>query len=500
MGTGPQITVPLPATDGSFVWAPAPLRQVGLTPAPIRTKSGEVTLDTIRSSGLITEIEYHGQGLAGRSAAVCAFNFQDDGCTITESDGTVHPLLGPGVEKVPNDARVSGTLRFLGELKPDATDLSIAVMPDSSVSKGDPVKITLPKHNDSPAIAAAGSAARPSLSPSPAVVTTPQSGAKVTIDRVDVLADHVQLHIVGTGGTKDVALAGTITSTMLTEPSGTEHALMSPTAADLVLKAGGSLDATLVFQGSLPVDVTTLNLTLGGHRATSEPPMTATLTIPAADRAQPVGGSTLGQVGAPAASVPSITASPAAARASATPTSASLTAADIVPLPVSTGAILGTPRSSIRGSTTAPQVASGPEVDPSADASAQRSLQDLGAQRTPDGWVVTLPDTVLFEYNKFDVMPAAAAKLDQIAKLLAYYDKARIGVQGHTDNTGDAAYNLDLSKKRAQAVADALSAKGVSTGRMTVTGLGLTRPIASNADDAGRAKNRRVEIVLSDNR
>ncbi len=169
-----------------------------------------------------------------------------------------------------------------------------------------------------------------------------------------------------------------------------------------------------------------------------------------------------------------------------------------LPLPATTESVLGAARSSIQGVAPAAQVASAPNVDPQADAEAQKSLKDLGAQKTPDGYVLTLPETVLFDDNKADIKPDADAILAKVAKLLAYYDKVQIGVQD-TDNTGDAAYNLDLSKKRAQAVADALAAKGTSASRMKVEGFGLTKPIASNNDDAGRAKNRRVEIVLREN-
>ena len=113
--------------------------------------------------------------------------------------------------------------------------------------------------------------------------------------------------------------------------------------------------------------------------------------------------------------------------------------------------------------------------------------------------MLTLPETVLFDYNEADIKPAAATKLTEVAELLAYFDRAQIAVQGHTDTDGSADHNKDLSQRRAQAVADALSGQGVASSRMTVEGFGFDRPVASNADDAGKAKNRRVEIVLSEN-
>ncbi|MFN3846754.1 MAG: OmpA family protein, partial [Paracoccaceae bacterium] len=67
---------------------------------------------------------------------------------------------------------------------------------------------------------------------------------------------------------------------------------------------------------------------------------------------------------------------------------------------------------------------------------------------------------------------------------------------GHTDNTGSAAYNYDLSQRRANSVANVLSQNGVPAGRITTIGRGFDQPIASNASAQGRAQNRRVEIII----
>lgn len=120
----------------------------------------------------------------------------------------------------------------------------------------------------------------------------------------------------------------------------------------------------------------------------------------------------------------------------------------------------------------------------------------MGAKRTPDGWVLTLPETVLFDYNSDVLRGDAGATLTKVAALLKHFSKAKIGVQGHTDNTGSSATNADLSNRRANSVADALAADGVAKSRMTIKGFGESRPIASNGTVAGRQKNRRVEIVL----
>jgi outer membrane protein OmpA-like peptidoglycan-associated protein len=110
--------------------------------------------------------------------------------------------------------------------------------------------------------------------------------------------------------------------------------------------------------------------------------------------------------------------------------------------------------------------------------------------------VLTLPETVLFDYNSATLRSESSATITKVASVLNYFSTAQIGVQGHTDSTGAADKNQTLSEQRAQSVADALSKGGVTSSRMTVKGFGANNPIASNGDDAGRQKNRRVEIVL----
>ena len=70
-----------------------------------------------------------------------------------------------------------------------------------------------------------------------------------------------------------------------------------------------------------------------------------------------------------------------------------------------------------------------------------------------------------------------------------------VEIEGHTDSTGNAAHNLDLSQLRAKTVRAALVAAGIAADRLTTAGLGQTEPVASNDTEAGRAQNRRVEVV-----
>jgi len=102
---------------------------------------------------------------------------------------------------------------------------------------------------------------------------------------------------------------------------------------------------------------------------------------------------------------------------------------------------------------------------------------------------------VLFDFNKSTLQPASDPVLQQILDLMKKNPTQKIEVQGHTDNVGGDAYNQTLSEARAKAIVTWLTQHGITADRLTAKGFGKTRPIADNATDAGRAKNRRVEIA-----
>ena len=103
---------------------------------------------------------------------------------------------------------------------------------------------------------------------------------------------------------------------------------------------------------------------------------------------------------------------------------------------------------------------------------------------------------ILFDTGKTDVKPESAETLLEISKVLSNNQKLKLFVVGHTDNEGTYAYNLDLSKKRAEAVVNELSAKyGVAVTRLVPQGVGPTCPLTSNKTEDGKARNRRVELV-----
>lgn len=110
--------------------------------------------------------------------------------------------------------------------------------------------------------------------------------------------------------------------------------------------------------------------------------------------------------------------------------------------------------------------------------------------------LVNLPNGVTFDTDSTVVKPAFRDTLDRVASSLTQYPNSLIDVYGHTDSTGSDAYNMTLSQRRAQAVADYLSTRGVAASRIRSQGFGETQPVASNATEEGRSANRRVEIKI----
>lgn len=124
---------------------------------------------------------------------------------------------------------------------------------------------------------------------------------------------------------------------------------------------------------------------------------------------------------------------------------------------------------------------------------------DVGVVRSGDSIVVTMPQDILFATDSTSLRPDLQSDLFAVANNLRNYPNTRVQVIGHTDSTGSAAYNLDLSQRRANAVASVLINAGVPSSRITAFGAGEDQPIATNQTEAGRAQNRRVEIIIREN-
>jgi len=116
--------------------------------------------------------------------------------------------------------------------------------------------------------------------------------------------------------------------------------------------------------------------------------------------------------------------------------------------------------------------------------------------RDGDSLVLDMPSEVTFGVDSANIDAGFRNTLDQVASTLTQYEKTYVDVMGHTDSTGSDAYNQTLSERRASAVADYLSIRGVQSARLATRGYGESQPKASNLDAAGRSANRRVEIRL----
>lgn len=135
-----------------------------------------------------------------------------------------------------------------------------------------------------------------------------------------------------------------------------------------------------------------------------------------------------------------------------------------------------------------------------ANANAESMAQQLAAlqaEQTKRGMVVTLSD-VLFDTGASTLKPGADLALNRLADFLQQNAETRIIIEGHTDSRGSDSYNEDLSRRRGQAVSEALASRGVTGDRVQVVGRGEAYPVASNDSAEGRQQNRRVEIIFSD--
>jgi outer membrane protein OmpA-like peptidoglycan-associated protein len=126
----------------------------------------------------------------------------------------------------------------------------------------------------------------------------------------------------------------------------------------------------------------------------------------------------------------------------------------------------------------------------------QQLNQVLQTTETARGLIVNMSD-VLFDFNKYTLKPEAREKLAKVSGILLAYPDLKTQVEGHTDNVGSEEYNQKLSEERAGTVREYLVTQSVLDANVTAMGFGKTKPIADNSTNAGRAKNRRVELVVS---
>jgi outer membrane protein OmpA-like peptidoglycan-associated protein len=139
------------------------------------------------------------------------------------------------------------------------------------------------------------------------------------------------------------------------------------------------------------------------------------------------------------------------------------------------------------------------EQDKASLAALQAQMDELNAKKTARGMVITLGD-VLFDTGKARLKSGGERDVQRLADFMQRYPERKVLIEGYTDSTGGSSYNQTLSEQRASAVGNALTNLGVSADRISTKGYGKAYPVASNSNVAGRQLNRRVEIVLSDDK
>lgn len=125
------------------------------------------------------------------------------------------------------------------------------------------------------------------------------------------------------------------------------------------------------------------------------------------------------------------------------------------------------------------------------------TLRQQGFQLTDGGWELNLSEKVLFGLDEDTISAEHRAVVQRIGTALKGAGIDRVRLDGHTDDSGSAEYNQQLSVRRAQAVARVLAESAFLPQNIEVRGLGKTRPVADNRTAAGRAENRRVAIVVT---
>lgn len=129
----------------------------------------------------------------------------------------------------------------------------------------------------------------------------------------------------------------------------------------------------------------------------------------------------------------------------------------------------------------------------------EEEIKNAEVERVGDAIKVTFESGILFGFDSFALTAEARENITKFAGILQEYPDTNISIEGHTDSKGSRSYNQRLSENRAKAVRDFLAGQGVVSTRMNTVGYAFDRPVASNETEEGRAKNRRVEILITAN-
>jgi outer membrane protein OmpA-like peptidoglycan-associated protein len=125
-----------------------------------------------------------------------------------------------------------------------------------------------------------------------------------------------------------------------------------------------------------------------------------------------------------------------------------------------------------------------------------QNIKGATVERVGEGIEVTFASGLLFAFDSDSIQAAAGTNLRELASSLQKYPDSQLLIVGHTDNVGEDSYNQLLSQRRSNSAAAYLAAQGVARTRLAATGKGESEPVATNETDAGRQKNRRVEVAI----
>jgi outer membrane protein OmpA-like peptidoglycan-associated protein len=125
-----------------------------------------------------------------------------------------------------------------------------------------------------------------------------------------------------------------------------------------------------------------------------------------------------------------------------------------------------------------------------------QNINGATVERVGEGIQVTFASGLLFAFDSDSIQTAAGTNLRELASSLQKYPDSQLLIVGHTDNVGDATYNQRLSERRSNSAAAYLAAQDVARTRLAATGKGESEPVTTNETDAGRQKNRRVEVAI----
>lgn len=126
-----------------------------------------------------------------------------------------------------------------------------------------------------------------------------------------------------------------------------------------------------------------------------------------------------------------------------------------------------------------------------------KSIPDLKISNTENGFKATAQNDILFQFDSHELNDNAKEILSKLADIIKGIPDTKVEIIGHTDNIGEKQYNMILSKNRAAAVGNYLRQAGVDNNTITEDGKGFSQPVADNKTEDGRAKNRRVEIYIT---